>query len=142
LGKTVAETVMMLKEAFRDEAMGITQVYEWFNHFKRGKTSAEDQLHCDHPSTSRTDQKLEKVHPAVFADPHQTIDKISEITGVSWSSYQCNLMEDSIMKQAAANFMPCLLTEEHKNNHVNVCHDLQEELKNDPESRQKSSQWE
>jgi len=63
LGKTVAETVMMLKEAFKDEAMGITQVYEWFNHFKRGKMSVEDQLHCDHPSRSITDQNLEKSSP-------------------------------------------------------------------------------
>ena len=91
---------------------------------------------------ARTDQNLEKVRQAVHADPHRNIDKISELTGVSWSSCQCILMEDSMMKQAATNFMPCLLIEEHKNNHVNVCHDLQEELKNDPESRQKSSQWE
>ena len=34
LGKTAAENVMMFKEeAFKDEAMGQTQVYNWFNHF-------------------------------------------------------------------------------------------------------------
>ena len=53
LGITVAETVMMLKDAFKDEAMGITLVYKWFNHLKRGKMSVEDQLHCGHPSTSK-----------------------------------------------------------------------------------------
>jgi hypothetical protein len=42
----------MLKEAFKDDAMGNTQVYELFNHFKRGEMSIEDQLHCGCPSTS------------------------------------------------------------------------------------------
>ena len=37
LGKTAAETATMLQEAFKDEAMGKTQVYMWFNHFKRGE---------------------------------------------------------------------------------------------------------
>jgi histone-lysine N-methyltransferase SETMAR len=60
----------------------------------------------------------------------------------------------------AAKVMPYLPTEEQKNNHVNVCRDLQEELKNDPqflteivtsdeswcysynpESKHQSSQW-
>jgi hypothetical protein len=104
--------------------MGITEVYKWFNHFTRGKISAEDQLHCGHPSTSRTDQNVEKVHQAVLADHHRTNDEISEIKGVSQSSCQCILTEDSMLKQATANFTPCLLTEEHKNNNVMVCCDL------------------
>jgi hypothetical protein len=64
LGKTAAETVAMLKEAFKDEAMGKTQVYERFIHFKIGEMSVVDQPSCGHPSMSRT-------------------DKINEITGVS-----------------------------------------------------------
>jgi hypothetical protein len=65
-----------------------------------------------------------------------------------------------MMKRVAAKFMPHLLTEEQKNKHVNVCCDLQQELKNDPqfltkvatgneswcygydpESKQQSCQW-
>jgi len=62
LGRTPAQTVLMLKEAFKNEAM---EVHKWFNHFKRGKMSVEDQLRCGHPSTSRTDQNLENVPQAV-----------------------------------------------------------------------------
>jgi len=46
LGKTAAITVTMLKEDFKDEAYGKTQVYEWFNHCKRGEISVEDQPRC------------------------------------------------------------------------------------------------
>uniref|UniRef100_T1I4S6 HTH_48 domain-containing protein n=1 Tax=Rhodnius prolixus TaxID=13249 RepID=T1I4S6_RHOPR len=31
LGKNTAESVLMLKTAYKDDAMGKTQVYEWFN---------------------------------------------------------------------------------------------------------------
>jgi hypothetical protein len=112
LGKTAAETVTMLKEAFKDEAMGQTQVYEWFNRFKRGEMSVEDQLHYGHTSMSRSEKNVGKLHHAVLEDCCQAIDEISEIKGVSGSSCQCVLMEDLMMKRVAAKFVPCLLTEE------------------------------
>jgi hypothetical protein len=133
LGKTAAETVTVLKEAIKDEAMGKTQVYETFNRFKKGEMSVEDQLHSGHPSTSRSDQNFGKVCQAVLEDRRQTTDKISEITGVSWSSCQCILMEGIMMKWIAAKFMPRQLTEEQKNKPMNVCHGFQEELEDDPQ---------
>ena len=60
LGQTAAETVTMLKEAIKDEAMSKTQVYEWFNHLKRDEMFVEDQSHCGHPSTIKTDEMLNK----------------------------------------------------------------------------------
>ena len=44
LGKTAAETVTMLREAFKEEALGQAGVYEWFSRFKRRDMSLEDQL--------------------------------------------------------------------------------------------------
>ena len=67
MGKNAAATVIMLKEAFKDKAMGKTQVYKGFNCFKRGQMSVGDQLHCGRPSTSRTDENVAKVHQAVLA---------------------------------------------------------------------------
>jgi hypothetical protein len=60
LRKTAAETATMLQEAFKDEAMGKTQVCMWFNCFKRGEMSVEDQPHCGHPSMRRTERNVEK----------------------------------------------------------------------------------
>jgi hypothetical protein len=41
-----------------------------------------------------------------------TTDGISEITGVSWNSYEHIFMEYLMTKQVVAKFVPCLLTEE------------------------------
>jgi len=43
LGKTAAETVTMLQEAFKEEALSRARVYKWFSRFKRGDMSLEDQ---------------------------------------------------------------------------------------------------
>jgi len=43
LGKSAAETVLMLQEAFKEEALIKTQVYKWYSRFKGGEMSCEDQ---------------------------------------------------------------------------------------------------
>jgi hypothetical protein len=48
--------------------------------------SCEDQLRSGRPSTSQNDENLEKFHNTISADHRRTIDEISEITGLSWSS--------------------------------------------------------
>jgi hypothetical protein len=36
LGDTQAETIPKIQQAFGDDAMGVTQIKEWFNRFKDG----------------------------------------------------------------------------------------------------------
>jgi hypothetical protein len=60
-GKTAAETVTKLKEAFKDNAIGITPVYKCFKHFKNGEMPDEDQPRCGYPSTSSNDKNVEQV---------------------------------------------------------------------------------
>jgi len=54
LAKTAAESVTMLREAFKEEAWSQARVYEWLSRFKRGDMSLEDQPRSGRPSTSRT----------------------------------------------------------------------------------------
>jgi hypothetical protein len=64
--------------------------------------SVEDQPHCGHPSTSRTDKNVAELPQAVRADYCRTNDETSDITGVSWSPCQCILTGDMTMKRVAA----------------------------------------
>jgi len=43
------------------------------------------------------------------------------------------LTEDLKMKRVSAKFIPRLLIEDQKNNHLNVCYDLREQVGNDPQ---------
>jgi len=68
LGKTVAETVTMLREAFKEEALSQARVCEWFSRFKRGDMSLEDQPRSGRPSTSRTNEKIKKIRDTIMFD--------------------------------------------------------------------------
>jgi GH24 family phage-related lysozyme (muramidase) len=41
IGKTAMETYQLLQKAYREDALGRTQVYDWFHRFKEGRTSVE-----------------------------------------------------------------------------------------------------
>ena len=43
LGKTATECYEMLKTAFGEQAMGHSQIYQWFSRFKAGRTSTDDE---------------------------------------------------------------------------------------------------
>lgn len=42
----------MLPHVFTEDAMNRTQVFEWFDHFKRGEMSVEDHARSGRFSTS------------------------------------------------------------------------------------------
>ena len=73
----------MLQKAFKEEALSHTQVFEWYAQFKRGEISAEDHSHSGCPSTSRTDENVEKIRQKINEDHQYTIEEIS--------SYRCEL---------------------------------------------------
>jgi hypothetical protein len=73
IGKSVTETFEMLKIAFREEAMGRTQTYEWWKRFKEGQTSIDDDLRSGRPSTSKTDDNVAKVHEVIHSNRRLTV---------------------------------------------------------------------
>jgi len=61
-------------------------------------TSLEDQLQSGRPSTSRTDENIQKIHDVIMFDHHRTFDELEALTGVLWSSCQRILTEELHMK--------------------------------------------
>ena len=105
----------MLQTAFKEEALSHTQVFELFAWFKRGEMIVEDHPHSGHPSTSRSNENVEKIRQKINEGHRYTIDEISEALGVSWSTCQWILTMDLNMRRVAAKFVPRLLTQEKKN---------------------------
>ena len=65
IGKSVTETSEMMKIAFGEEATCSTQTYEWWKRFKEGRTSVDDDPRSGRPSTSKTDDNVEKVREVI-----------------------------------------------------------------------------
>ena len=68
LGKSAAETIVMLKDAYGDAALSKTRVYEWFLRFKNGEMSIEDQPRSGRSATSRSDENVDKIS-ALIREP-------------------------------------------------------------------------
>ncbi|PSN39791.1 hypothetical protein C0J52_19452 [Blattella germanica] len=111
LGDSQVQTIRKVQAAFGDDAMGITQIKEWYNKFKGGHTSVESKSRSGRPSTCRNDQVIAKVKAVMMRDRRATIREIAEEVGISTFSAHSILTEDLAMKrgmlQVCQFFFPC-----------------------------------
>ena len=61
IGKTATKTYKLLQQAYGEDAMGRTQVLDWFRRFKEGRTSVESDPRSGRPSTSRNEEMIVKL---------------------------------------------------------------------------------
>jgi hypothetical protein len=73
LAKNFTETFQMLKEAYGKGCLSRTQCYEWYQRFKLGRTSTEDDPKTGRLSTSTNDDHVEKVHAVIREDHCLTV---------------------------------------------------------------------
>ncbi|PNF13894.1 hypothetical protein B7P43_G10659 [Cryptotermes secundus] len=90
LGKSGTETLEMLKTAYKDDAMGKTQVFQWFSRFKNGEMSIDDKPRSGRPSTARTHENVEKKREIIKEDRRRTIEEIVKLSGVDWFFHHDN----------------------------------------------------
>ena len=60
IGKPRTETYQLLQQAFGEDAMDRTRVFDWFRRFKECRTSVESDLRSGRPSTSRNEEMIAK----------------------------------------------------------------------------------
>jgi transposase len=94
--------------------MGITQIKEWYNRFKDGRTSVESDAGSGRPSTSRNDELIDQVRALVMQDRRVTIRELAEEVGISTGSAHSILTDDLAMWRVSTNFVPKLLTMEQE----------------------------
>ena len=58
IGKTGTETYQLLQQACGEDAMGRTQVFDWFRRFKEGRTSVESDPARDDRQHRETRKRL------------------------------------------------------------------------------------
>jgi len=131
LGKTFTEIFQMLQQAYGEDCLSHTQCYEWYQHFKSGRTSIEDDPKSGRPSSSTGDNHIEKVRSVTRENRRLTIREVSEEVGICKSSCHTILTDKMKMHRVATKFVPCLLTEEQKQNRVSVSQELLDRLNTD-----------
>jgi hypothetical protein len=95
LGKSVAKTHQMIKQAFGDDALGETQTYDWFNRFKNGRMSADEDKRSGQPSTSTTPENVAKMCEVICEDRRRSIQHVCNILVLSYGTCQ-RILSDKI----------------------------------------------
>ena len=113
----------MLQQAYGKDCLSRTQCYEWYQRFKSGRTSIEDDPKSGLPSSSTGDDHIEKVRSVIRENRRLTVCEVSEVV-ICKSSCHTILTEKLKMHCVAAKFVPRLLTEEQKQNRVTVSQKL------------------
>jgi len=76
-------------------------VYKWFERFRNGCESAEDEEGSGRPSTSKTQENVERVREMVRSNMRLTIREISEDLNISYGSVQNILSADLNMRRVS-----------------------------------------
>ena len=84
--KTATETYQLLQQAYGEDAMGDTQVFDWFRRFKEGRNSVESDPRSGRPSTSRKEEMIAKVRKILRNNRRLTVREIADDCGISVGS--------------------------------------------------------
>jgi len=69
LGKTLIETLPLIKETYKDEALSKAQVFRWHSRFRNGRESVEDLERDERNSTATSDKSIAKVRDLLNSFP-------------------------------------------------------------------------
>jgi hypothetical protein len=99
-----------VQQVFGDDAMGITQIKEWYNRFKDGSTSVDSDTRSGRQSTSRNDELIDQVRTVVMQDHRVIVRELAEEVGKSAGSVHSILTDDLSMRRVSTKRGNCIMT--------------------------------
>ncbi|XP_076036612.1 protein GVQW3-like [Oratosquilla oratoria] len=106
LGDSQEDMTRKIKQDFGDEAMGITQIKEWYRRFKGECTFVECEARSGMPSTSRTETVINQLRTPVMQNRGITIRELANEVGLSRASVHSIMKVDLGLKRSLAKFVP------------------------------------
>ena len=114
--------------------MSRTRLFEWHRRFKEGREEVEDDHRNGRPSANRTDENVERVRLKVQSNRRVTARMIAHELGINIERVWRIITEYLGMRKISAKMVPRLLNEGQKERRVQVCQDILEQLKTEPNS--------
>jgi len=160
LGETGIETFNKLKQAYGERALSRSQVFKWYKAFSEGRESNKDEPRSGRPSTSKTDNNVEKVRALVRSDRRPTVRMIASELNSNHTMFHQILTEELAMRKVCAKIVPKNLTIEQMDNRKDMCLHLLQRIQSDrnfltnvitgdeswifeydPETKRQSKEW-
>jgi len=103
----------ILQTVFRDNAIGRTQTFKQFSHFKCMETLVKDCQHSGYPSTRHTDKTMKKAQKTVNTDQSCTIMEMAGRLGLTYGIHQKILRRGLTFRYVQNICLSCVI---HKQN--------------------------
>ncbi|VEN44570.1 unnamed protein product [Callosobruchus maculatus] len=94
----------MLTVAYGEATLDQSNVYRWYKMFSDGREDVNDEERAGRPSTSTTDENIDKVKKIVLVNRRITVTEIAEDLNISIGSCHSILTNDLGMSRVAAKF--------------------------------------
>jgi hypothetical protein len=79
----------MLQQAYGEDCLSRTQCYEWYQSFKSGRRSIEDDPKSGRPSSSTGDDHIEKLRSVIRENRRLTVREVSAEVGIQDAFQNC-----------------------------------------------------
>ena len=112
--------------------MSRTRLFVWHRRFKEGREEVEDDHRSGRPSTSRTNETVERVIQKVRSDCRLIVKMIADDRDVNSERVWRIITEDLEMRNIYAKMLSRLLNEAQRERRVQVCQDVLEQLETEP----------
>jgi hypothetical protein len=83
LGKTATETLQLLHDAYRDEALSWVQAFEWHMRFVLGRLSMEDDTRSGWPLSSQNEDNVVLIRAMVQEDRTVTVRMLADTLNIN-----------------------------------------------------------
>jgi hypothetical protein len=120
LGKSASEMFQMIKQAYGEEALGRNVVFKWHECFAQGRGSLEDDEYTGRLRRVRTELMIQEVATLVPVDRCQTVDETAA-AGISHGTCHKILSDDVNMSRVTQHIVPCVLTQDQRNDRMSIC---------------------
>jgi len=133
LKKSVTETFHLLTEAYGEDCMSRTRVFEWHKQFLEGRESLKVDDRPGRPRTAVTDDNIEKVRVVIRRDRRLGVQALAEEVNLDRESVRRILSEELNVRKVCAKMVPKVLSVEQKECCKELCLDLLQCIENEPD---------
>lgn len=115
----------MIQEAYGEDALSRTRVFQWHKNFWEGRDDVHDKQRVGPPSTSHTDTNVQKMRDVLNSDRRLSIRAIADEVGIDKMTVHNIIKNDLGMRKICAKLVPKHLTDEQKERRVSVPSEIQ-----------------
>jgi hypothetical protein len=96
----------MIRQAFGDQILRRTQVFQWYARIKTGRTLVDDDKHTGRPTSCTTPETVARIQELVRQVRRRIIHDITEEVGIGYRTCQRALTKELFIHRLAVKFMP------------------------------------